>query len=230
MLNAVKSALCGKKFLWLFAGCLVLGTTYIFAEPSCDDMGGAPQLTEMSFGDTDGMPQLAEVPHDEIGEAPQLAEMQGGEPSDAPQPQFAEKSRGEEMKHEMGKGSGPHEDVGNIERYLDLHQELNLTPEQTKTLEKIRYDYKKDAIKREADMKILRLDLMEIIRQKSQDFSAAREKVKQISAQQLDSKLAMIDAMEKGYNTLTKEQQDKLLKLRKERKESWAKEKSGENK
>ncbi|MFA5780474.1 MAG: Spy/CpxP family protein refolding chaperone [Elusimicrobiota bacterium] len=140
---------------------------------------------------------------------------------------------GKEMKQEKGmmreKGERD-EDVGNVKMYLKIRQELNLTDEQVKTLEKIRNDFKRDAIKRQADMKLARLDLQETMRQEKPDFASSRAKIKQISELQLATKLAMIDAMEKGYNTLTKEQQDKLLQLKKERKENWKKNKKGEEK
>ncbi|MEW6558319.1 MAG: Spy/CpxP family protein refolding chaperone [Elusimicrobiota bacterium] len=127
--------------------------------------------------------------------------------------------QGKEMKHKMGRGADRDEDVGNIKRYLNFKQELNLTDEQVKALEQIRLDYRRDAIKRQADTKLARLDLREIMQQDKPDFAAAKSKIKQISELQLASKLAMIDAMEKGYNILTKEQQDKLPQLKKERKE-----------
>lgn len=138
--------------------------------------------------------------------------------------------RDKEMRHEMGEKGGKEEDVGNVKRYLKSRQELNLTDEQVKTLEKIRNDFKRDAIKRQADMKLARLDLQETMRKEKPDFASSRAKIKQIFELQLATKLAMIDAMEKGFNTLTKEQQDKLLQLKKERKENWKKNKMGEEK
>ena len=62
------------------------------------------------------------------------------------------------------------------------------------------------------------MDLRGIIKQDKPDFSAAKAKIKQISELQLASKLAMIDAMEKGFNTLTSEQQNKLLQIKRGRK------------
>ena len=134
------------------------------------------------------------------------------------------------MKHEMGEKGEKEEDVRNVKMYLKSRQELNLTDEQVKTLEKIRNDFKRDAIKRQADTKLARMDLQETMRKEKPDFTSSRVKIKQISELQLATKLAMIDAMEKGFNTLTKEQQDKLLQLKKERKENWKKNKKGEEK
>ena len=126
--------------------------------------------------------------------------------------------RDKEMRHEMGEKGEHGEDVGNVKRYLNFRQELNLTDEQVKTLEKIRNDFKRDAIKRQADTKLAHMDLRGIIKQDKPDFSAAKAKIKQISELQLASKLAMIDAMEKGFNTLTSEQQNKLLQIKRGRK------------
>ncbi|MBI5573902.1 MAG: Spy/CpxP family protein refolding chaperone [Elusimicrobia bacterium] len=138
--------------------------------------------------------------------------------------------QGKEMKHEMGRVGERDEDVGNVKKYLNCRQELNLTDEQVRVLEKIRNDFRRDAIKRQADMKLVRMDLQETMRQEKPDFAAAKAKIKQISELQFVSKIAMIDAMEKGYNTLTKEQQDKLPQLKKERRENWKKNKMGEKK
>lgn len=126
--------------------------------------------------------------------------------------------QGKEMKHEMGQRGEKEEDVGNVKTYLNFRQELNLTDEQVKMLEKIRMDYKRDAIKKQANVKLARLDLRETMKQDKPDFAAARAKIKQISTLQLETKLAMIDAMEKGFNTLTTEQQEKLLQFKKEKK------------
>lgn len=79
-------------------------------------------------------------------------------------------------------------------------------------------------------MKLARMDLQETMRQEKPDFASSRAKIKQISELQLASKLAMIDAMEKGFNTLTSEQQDKLLQLKKERKGNWKKKRTDEEK
>ncbi len=132
------------------------------------------------------------------------------------------------MKHEMGEKGEKEEDVRNVKMYLKSRQELNLTDEQVKTLEKIRNDFKRDAIKRQADKKLACMDLKEIMRPEKPNFASSRAKVKQISELQLASKLAMIDAMEKGFNTLTKEQQEKFLQLKKEKKGNWKKDKRGE--
>ncbi|MFH0947890.1 MAG: Spy/CpxP family protein refolding chaperone [Elusimicrobiota bacterium] len=140
---------------------------------------------------------------------------------------------GKEMKHEkemMCKKGGRGEDVGNVKWYLKNSAELNLTNEQVKSLEKIRMDCKRDAIKRQADIKLARLDLRELIKQEKPDFVSVRAKIKQISELQLTSKFAMIDAMESGFNALTKEQQDKLPQLKKKRKENCKKNKTCEKK
>jgi len=136
--------------------------------------------------------------------------------------------QGKETKREMkGDRGEKEEDVRNIKGYLNSRQELNLTDEQVKTLEKIRSDFKRDAIKRQADMKLARMDLQETMRREKPDFASTRAKIKQISELQLAAKLVMIDTMEKGYNVLTKEQKDELPKLKKERRDIWKKKRSG---
>jgi len=130
------------------------------------------------------------------------------------------------MRPEIGPGYGERESIGpeigpkhEMGKLLKLRKELNLTDEQVKTLEKINMDYKKEEIKKQTDIKIIRLELAETLRQNKPDFAAVRSKVKQIAEIQLDLKLAMIDAIEKGFNVLTEEQHEKLNQLKKEQRE-----------
>lgn len=137
---------------------------------------------------------------------------------------------GKGMKGKKGKKGKEDCGLSNVERYLKLKEELELTDEQVKMLEKIKLDYEKDNIKREADIKIIRLDLIEDFCKDKPDFDAARAKVKKIFALYLESKLVTIDAREKGYNVLTEGQKEKDLQFKKERKGKWMKNKKDKKK
>lgn len=195
MLNAVKSALCGrvgspaakKIFFGFTVVCLMLGTALYSAEMDC------PQ-GEMPC-QQDGMQQ--------------------------PQGKMQNKTG---MKY--GKAGGEKE-LGKIKMYLKLKDKLELTDEQQKTLEQIQLDYKKDNIKRQADIKLICVDLKGVFSKDAPDFAAARSNIKKVSALQLDSKLAAIDVHEKAYKVLTAKQSKKYSELKKERKGKGMKGKKG---
>lgn len=96
---------------------------------------------------------------------------------------------------------------------LQFKKDLNLTAEQEQSIQNIRIAAAKDAIRRQADIKAARLDMMNAMRQDNPDFAAQRKFAKQISDLQLQQKLAMIDAMEKSYGVLTKDQKAKLPQM-----------------
>ena len=139
-------------------------------------------------------------------------------------PKSGIKSRHEGMtgtRPDMAEREAAPEDM--MEHMLPI-KELNISEEQKKTIENLTLEHKKFRIKKETEIKLARVDLVEILR-RSNDFDATRVKIKEISALQLELKLSAIDIREKIFNTLTKEQQDKLPKIRAERKEMWMKKK-----
>jgi len=105
--------------------------------------------------------------------------------------------------------------------YMLPMKELNLSEEQKKAVENITLEQKRFKVKKEAEIKLARIDLAEILRADKPDFAAAKQKIRDISVMQTDLKLSAIDTREKIFNTLTKEQQDKLPKIKAERREKW---------
>lgn len=103
--------------------------------------------------------------------------------------------------------------------YAQFKKELNLTDDQVKQLQSIRTECAKAQVKREADIKVARIDMTGLMKKDTPDFAGIREKEKQVSALELEGKLAMVDCREKSYNVLTKEQQAKLPALMKEKME-----------
>ncbi len=120
------------------------------------------------------------------------------------------------QRQEMSENEHGGADLG---EYMLPGKELNLTEEQKKSMENIGLENRKFRVKKEADINLARIDLAEIFRSDKPDFEAARTKVKEISGMQLEMKLRMIDTREKMFNLLTKEQQDKLPKIKAARRE-----------
>jgi Spy/CpxP family protein refolding chaperone len=96
---------------------------------------------------------------------------------------------------------------------VEMKKDLGLTEEQDRQVEGVKLEFLKGQVKRQADIKVARLEMMELAKKVPADFAALREKVKQVGAIELDSKLAGIDALEKAYRTLTPEQQKKVPEL-----------------
>ncbi|OQA91681.1 MAG: periplasmic stress adaptor protein CpxP [Elusimicrobia bacterium ADurb.Bin231] len=115
------------------------------------------------------------------------------------------------------KKMGPEGEMDCTGMYLGMKEELGLSEEQIKTIESIGMEQRKSAVKRKSDIEIFRIELAELFRKEPPDFKAAKEKVKKISDVQLEMKISMIDSREKIYNVLTKEQREKLIKARQDR-------------
>ena len=140
---------------------------------------------------------------------------------------FCEMGPGREdnPRHEGMMGQNPN--IGDRERGSDEMmgllmplKELKLSEDQKKAIEKITLEHKKFRVQKEADIKLARIDLAEILR-KSDDFQAERAKVREISNMQMELKMNVIDVREKILNSLTKEQKDKLAQLKTERRAKW---------
>ncbi|HBU69930.1 MAG TPA: hypothetical protein DEE98_06045 [Elusimicrobia bacterium] len=125
------------------------------------------------------------------------------------------------MKGGMG-GEGMHgkmmggmdDDLRYAGKAVKFKKELNLSKEQEASIEQIRSDYKKAAIQKQADIKVAQLEVTEAMKSDTPDFNAAKEKAKKLYALKLEQKTAMIDAHQKVFNVLTKEQQQKLSELK----------------
>lgn len=98
-------------------------------------------------------------------------------------------------------------------------QELGLTPDQMQGFQRLATDFRRDAIKREADMKLARVDLGTLLRPdpanpgKPVDMAQAEAKIREIEKARGDMMLNRLRAMEQGKALLTPEQRAKLVTL-----------------
>src|SRR4029453_1983075 len=98
-------------------------------------------------------------------------------------------------------------------------QELNLTPAQIQSFQKLATDYRRDAIKREADLKLARVDLGTLLRPdpanpgQPVNLTAAEAKIREIEKARGDMMLGRLRTMEQGKALLTPEQRTKLVSL-----------------
>ena len=95
-------------------------------------------------------------------------------------------------------------------------QELGLTPAQVEGLQGLRTDFQREAIKRQADQRLARLDLTALLRPdmtdpgKPVDIGKVEAKVREIERLRADLAIARIRTIEQGKGLLTAEQREKL--------------------
>lgn len=98
-------------------------------------------------------------------------------------------------------------------------QELALTPAQVEGLHGLRTDFRREAIKRQADQRLAKLDLAALLRPdtadpgKPVDMGRVEAKVREIERLRADSEIARIRTIEQGKALLTAEQREKLKAL-----------------
>jgi len=114
-----------------------------------------------------------------------------------------------------------------ITMMLRHRDELGLTPAQIQSLEKLHSDYMKDAIRRDADRKIARLDLMALMRPdpsdplKAVDMAQVEGKLRELEKMRTDMALARIRAIEAGKAQLTPDQRTKFAGLLAQMRSRW---------
>jgi Spy/CpxP family protein refolding chaperone len=106
---------------------------------------------------------------------------------------------------------------------LRYQKDLGLSPTQVQSLRKLTLDARRDAIKREADLKLARVDLGTLMMpdpadpNRARDMSRIEAKVRDIEKLRADGKIAQIRTMEQSRQVLTPEQREKLRSLLAER-------------
>ncbi len=99
---------------------------------------------------------------------------------------------------------------------LRYRQELGLSPAQVETLERIRDDFRREAIKRDADIRVAKLDLGSLVRTdpadvgKPVDMGKVEATVRDLERLRTEQQLARIRTIEQGKAQLTPEQRAKL--------------------
>ena len=114
-----------------------------------------------------------------------------------------------------------------ITMMLRHRDELGLTPAQVQNLDKLRSDYMREAIRRDADRKIARLDLMALMRPdpsdplKAVDMAQVESKLRELEKMRTDIQLARIRTIEAGKAQLTPDQRTKFAGLLSQMRSRW---------
>ena len=102
----------------------------------------------------------------------------------------------------MMKGRGP-------SFYLNMKDELGLSPQQVQQLRTIRRDFKKDAVRRSADLKIAMIDLGAAF-EGDWTVDGAEKQLRQIQATRTDLMVQYLKARKQAEQVLTAEQLQKV--------------------
>lgn len=116
----------------------------------------------------------------------------------------------------MREGSGHQEGRGErplITIMLQRRDELGLAPEQVRALESLRSDFQREAIRKEADIRVAEMDLESLLQADSVEMGKVEAKVREIERFRADLRLARLGVIEKGKAQLTSDQRVKLKKL-----------------
>jgi Spy/CpxP family protein refolding chaperone len=105
------------------------------------------------------------------------------------------------------------EDRPLISMMLRNREKLGLTGEQARNLERLRTDFEKESIRKDADLRVAEMDLKALREGQSVDMSKVEGKVREIERLRADLRLARIRAIEKGKEELTADQRKKLQEL-----------------
>ena len=110
---------------------------------------------------------------------------------------------------------------------LRHRDELGLSAAQVQSLDKLRGDFMREAIRRDADRKIARLDLGALLRpdpadpMKAVDMAKVEAKVREIEKMRADMQVARIRTIEAGKAQLTPEQRTKFAGLLAQMRTRW---------
>jgi Spy/CpxP family protein refolding chaperone len=96
---------------------------------------------------------------------------------------------------------------------LSHRDKLGLSADQVRQLERLRSDYEKESIRKDADLRIAEMDLQTLLDSPAVDMGKVESKVREIEKLRADLRLARIRAVEKGKEQLTSEQRQKLQEL-----------------
>ena len=109
-------------------------------------------------------------------------------------------------------GRGGHEGPL-ITTMLYWKEQLELTPEQQRSLRELRANFEKESIRRTSEIDVAELELKGLLEQDTPDLVKVEAQVKQVALLQSDLRVARIKTIEAGKALLTPEQRGTLERL-----------------
>lgn len=96
---------------------------------------------------------------------------------------------------------------------LDHKDDLGLTAEQASRLEALRADFTREAIRREAEIRIAEMDLAALLAPDPLDLPKVEAKIRELAQLRADLRVARLRTIEQGKAGLTAEQRTRLQSL-----------------
>ena len=98
-----------------------------------------------------------------------------------------------------------------ISQMLNQKEDLRLSGEQVRKLEQLRDQYQRQSIRTEADLKIIELDLAQLLDSETVDLTKVEQKVRESEKLRADLRIARVRAHEQAKIALTAEQRRKFF-------------------
>ena len=108
---------------------------------------------------------------------------------------------------------GAREEGPPISMIIRNREKLDLSSDQVKNLERLRKDFEKQSIRKDADIRVAKLDLHALLDTQPVDMKKVEGKVHEIERLRADLRFARIRAAQKAKEQLSLEQRQKLDEL-----------------
>jgi Spy/CpxP family protein refolding chaperone len=96
---------------------------------------------------------------------------------------------------------------------LEHREQLALTQDQATRLETLRQEFTRETIRRDAELRIVEMDLAALLEQTPADLGKVEAKIRELEKLRADLRIARIRTLEQGRTILTTEQRTKLQAL-----------------
>lgn len=96
---------------------------------------------------------------------------------------------------------------------LEHRDDLGLTPDQVNRLETLRSDFAREAVRREADIRVAEMDLQALLEHDPVDLPKVEAKIREVAQLRADLRVARLRTIEQGKAVLTAEQRSRLQGL-----------------
>jgi Heavy-metal resistance len=100
-----------------------------------------------------------------------------------------------------------------ISMIIRSREKLRLSAEQVRNLERLRNDFEKESIRKEADTRVAKMELDDLLAAQPVDMTRVEAKVREIERLRADLRFARIRAAAKAKEQLSVEQRKKLEEL-----------------
>ena len=108
---------------------------------------------------------------------------------------------------------GTREDRPVISQLLSNRETLNLSADQVRKLEQLRDNFQRQAIRNDADLRIVELDIATLLDNEPVDMGKLEHKIRESEKLRTDLRIARVRAIEQARGVLTSEQKKKFQEL-----------------